>query len=142
MSDYWTLDGMLNGGEKHKKDSKQKKLNKKEKKGKKKKDHEHKDVVVLNYGDFLRSDRTGLFKTTTTIDGDNIETYILKHDDFEFPVIALDSRSITYKDWLKEKITNLDSSMNVNKVLYNSRVTKIDIPNGLFKKMIRQSESN
>lgn len=156
MGEFWTLEGMYSGKKNNGKDSKQKKLEKKEKeKKKKKKNHDdnqkgsakHSKKNEINifegdpvtYGNFLKSNAEGLFKVKTEIEGEKVSTYIIKSSDTTFPKVALESTDTDYKDWLKEKIESMDCDENINKILYNSKVVKVKLPNDLLAKIIRAS---
>ena len=155
MADFWTLEGMMEstGKKKKKKHDKQKKYEEGEKK-KKKKDKDKKDkhnesskpsnesTSYVPYSEFLKEADEGIYVVKAMVDDLKLETYIIKDDNFEFPRVALNKSRDSYKDWLRKKIETHDSDMNVNKVLYASRVKKINIPDGLLSKIINLSKDD
>lgn len=163
------LDATGKKGKKDKdKDSKKKKHDKegKGKKDKKKKKHEDQFFQIRNqnvyeekrkksfkseeeiseeavsYSEFLKNSEDGLYEATSNLCGKEVVCYIIKSDEFEFPRVALSKDGDTYKDWLRKKIENLETDINVNKVLYGSLVSKIEIPEGFLKKLIKVTNND
>lgn len=157
-NNYWTLDGMMDSGKKKKtKETKEKKHGKDKEKDKKKKKKGKKEVFTsseiakakrencmdegyMNYADFLKTEGEGLFIVKAFIGEDiEIETYIIKSKEFEFPRVALLDSGDSYKVWLNKELARRNLVVTVNKVLYGSKVKRIKVPKGFLNQVIEKS---